>query len=271
MVAWLACSLAAHAQAVPLPGLPNTGSGAYTLTGPASPAMDIEPHPWWVGAPPGTSWIGPSDGTEDDPIGVYTYTVEVDLAGFFAHTAVLTGNIASDNAASIFVNGVDINYTNFPTEYRGLEPFAIATELVDGVNVIEFRVNNGLTGGANPTGLLVSDFTGTAVPRGAPILAVDPLQAGQLGTGTVDYATPFAQVAFVWSASAGATTLSGGPCPGLVLDLAPPVRGPILRTADDLGTALATGTPPTAGPTLHFQAIDLADCTTTNTVTQTVQ
>lgn len=260
-----------HAQAVPLTGLSNTGSGAYVLTGPSSPAYTIGPHAAWVAAPIGSAWIGPSDGVFSDPVGTYIYTLTLDVSGYFPHTVTLTGNLASDNVASIRVNGVENGFTNTATQYAGLVPFTLAADFIVGSNTIEFVVQN--TGGAsgNPTGLLVSDFAGTAVPHGSPILSVTALTAGLQATGTIDFATPLGSVAVVWSTAMGASTIpAGNPCSGTVLDVIPPLGGPIVATADALGTAIATGTPPNPGPTIHVQALDLSTCAATNVVTQTV-
>lgn len=262
----------AAAQAVPLPGLQNTGFGTYTLTGPAQPELVVTPHPFWVSAPAGSDWIGPSDGSQDDPLGTYTYTYTLDLTGYFPHTVVLTGNMSSDNSGGIWVNGVDSGFSNFPTDWSGLVSFMLERDFVEGINTIQFIVENTGTSGNNPTGLLVADFAGTAVPLGSPVLSVSPLMEGVLGTGTVDYATPGGSVGYTWSPNTGSTTIPGGyPCAGLQLDLAPPFGGPVFATADALGTAVATGTPPNAGPTLHFQAVDIATCAKTNTVAQTIQ
>ena len=106
LIVCLAASSQAQAQSSLLggpkvPGLFNTGvdnSGAvpavgspevhYVMTGPISQAFVITRRANWVVAPPGSAWIGPTNGSVPDPVGLYIYTLSFDLTGYCPNTAI---------------------------------------------------------------------------------------------------------------------------------------------------------------------------------------
>jgi len=171
----------------PLPGLFNTGVNAertvlddyaedphYRLvTNPDDPAVTapavkdstlfpIVTGPWIANSDT-SKWIGPLPDTTSAAGGDYAYQITVDLTGFNAATARITGRWTSDNAGQILINGVPsgvANAGNFDT----LNPFTL-TNLLSGTNLIEFRVNNA---GAGYTGLRVDGLRGGARRRTGP-------------------------------------------------------------------------------------------------------
>lgn len=107
----------------------------------------------------GSKWIGPGfDLTIRYPIGIYIYRTTFDLTGFDPTTAVITGNFASDNNATIDLNG---RSTGFATMYEGFKsftPFTLSSGFVSGLNTLDFRV---IEPSGSPTGLRV-ELSGTA-------------------------------------------------------------------------------------------------------------
>ena len=172
----LVLALSGESQAAPIQGLFDTGvddagvvqaNGSselhYVMTGPVSPAIVAAPNPSWLSPPTGSAWIGPTSGTTTDPVGTYSYTLTFDLAGLDATTASISGQWATDNTASIYLNGVDTGLQK--DSFRQLDPFEVSSGFVAGVNTLEFRVSNPDLSGLNPTGLLVAELSGTAVPE----------------------------------------------------------------------------------------------------------
>ena len=137
----------------------------YILSGPSTPAKVIAPNPSWIAAPGGSDWIGPSNGSVSDPLGIYTYSLSFDLSGMNPNTAVISGNLAADNTPTIFLNGIDTGFSH-PNQFFTLEPFIINSGFISGINQLEFRVTNNPGLGTNPTGLLITNLAGevSAVP-----------------------------------------------------------------------------------------------------------
>jgi hypothetical protein len=179
-------------SAAPIPELFNTGvdtSGNvlpdgsrdenYDLTAPEpiEPAGAFklpvgELDDLWIEAPEGSAWIGPSNGTDEAPGGVYSYVLRFDLTGLIAETAVIIGDWASDNGSEIFLNGVSTGLSRPNDGFLGLERFKIETGFVSEINELKFQVTN--TGDIpTATGLLVSNLSGTAavpIPAAAWLL-----------------------------------------------------------------------------------------------------
>jgi len=160
-------------EAALIMGLVNTGVDAsgdvgsagepelhYSLSGPISGAAILQRHlssanHTWIAAPPGSAWIGPTDGPIG-PQGVYKYTLQFNLAGLDPSAVLIKGEYASDNTAQIFLNGSFTGCANRGKQYHALTTFAIGKGLVAGRNTLEFRITNGPPAGPNPTGLLVA-------------------------------------------------------------------------------------------------------------------
>lgn len=126
----------------------------------------------WVTPPEGSAWIGPNptDSTWPyDPPGLYVYRLTFSLSfhGLDPSGLLLTGRWASDDWSKIWLNGqfTGIERTGIASEY--LVDFTIQGIFVDGVNILEFHVENfnwPQYPQGNPTGLLVADLQ--AVYRG---------------------------------------------------------------------------------------------------------
>jgi Lamin Tail Domain/CotH kinase protein/Carbohydrate binding domain/Immunoglobulin domain len=137
------------------------------------------PIPPWVANGPNSKWISPqtSQATGNLP-GDYVYRITFDLTGLEPSSAVITGLWTSDNAGpDVRVNGVSTGITsdgNFPVLGN---PFTINSGFVDGLNTLDFVVNNASTT-VNPTGFRV-ELSGTAdleAPPGTkPSIVTDPV------------------------------------------------------------------------------------------------
>lgn len=161
---------------VEVPGLYNTGVDDigdplpigsdelhYDYSGPVDPpAQVLAGHINWVVPPVGSAWIGPANGDISVPVGDYVYTLEFDLTGLDPDIASIKGELAADNVASIWLNGVDTGFVHpdGTSSFRSLEPFLIKAGFVQGVNTLDFLVNNNV----GPSGLLIANLQGYALP-----------------------------------------------------------------------------------------------------------
>src|ERR1700682_2674072 len=119
------------------------------------------PIPPWIAEGPNSKWIAPQrDQTGGNAAGNYTYRTTFNLASLNPSTAVLTGQYASDNTATMLLNGAPVGPTS--TCLCSFTPFTIASGFQAGLNTLDFVVNNAGSS-ANPTGLRV-DISGTATP-----------------------------------------------------------------------------------------------------------
>jgi len=169
--------LGPNAAAAPIPGLyytgvDNTGTVLpvgtseqhYEMTGPSYPATVITASPYWIKPSAGSSWIGPSNGNVNDPLGDYSYVLTFDLTGLDPATAVISGGWATDNTAKILLNGIDTGISKPLYGFTSLDSFTISSGFVPGTNTLEFVVSNRPEGAGsiNPTGLLVANLSGEA-------------------------------------------------------------------------------------------------------------
>jgi hypothetical protein len=164
------------AGCVEIPGLYSTGvdgngdalpTGSdelhYSYSGPViPPAKVLDGHIAWVVPPVGSAWIGPANGDNEVPVGDYTYTLEFDLTGLDPDIASIQGELATDNVASIRLNGVDTGFVHpdGTSSFRSLAPFSIKAGFVPEMNPLEFLVSNNV----GPSGLLIANLRGGAVP-----------------------------------------------------------------------------------------------------------
>ena len=173
----LALAGVAHAAAIPVFNTGVDGSGTplsdgtigdphYSLVSVVSGTTDIlirtsvggYPVPPWIGDDSLSTWIGPNnDSIADGDVGHYDYQTTFDMTGLDPTTASLTGQwSADDEGLDILINGVSTGNTA-----AGLDtwsPFTISSGFVDGLNTLDFIVNND----AGPTGVRV-EMTGSAV------------------------------------------------------------------------------------------------------------
>lgn len=118
------------------------------------------PIPPWAANGPNSRWITPNADPDSNRNtraveGVYRYTTLIDLVDVDLSQFRLVGAWAVDNdGADILVNGISTGITN-STGFGGLAPFEITSGLVQGLNSIEFVVNNAPSTEPNPTGLRV--------------------------------------------------------------------------------------------------------------------
>ena len=160
-------------------GVTNTGALAavgstdahYTITssplGVVAPVVGTNLPPTYVGNTTTSQWISPAanvNGTSE-PAGLYTYTTTFSLAGLVASTAQITAAVASDDAVTVFLNGINegtfIGFGSFQT-------FSLTSGFNTGQNTLTFQVNNSF----GPTALQANIISATAVPEPASILMV---------------------------------------------------------------------------------------------------
>jgi len=108
---------------------------------------------------------------------------------------------------------------------------------------------------------------------GGPYLQVNNLVAGAMASLDVSGATAFGSVQYGYSVTGGGPTLvPGGGCGVLSVDLSAPIRMAGSQTADANGDASLSAQVPagTTGVMVWVQAFDVASCTLTNGVVQTI-
>jgi hypothetical protein len=116
----------------------------------------------WLQNSDESKWIGPLMETSAALGGGYVYELMLNLDGYDPATAFLAGSWASDNDATLFLNGADTGF--FSPGFGSFSTFRLTNGFVSGTNRLEFRVNNA---GAGYTGLRVENLRGTAT-EGAP-------------------------------------------------------------------------------------------------------
>ena len=191
----LCCLWAVQAEAAAIPGLYDTGVDSsnallpapsldphYTLTQSADPGFPAPrgtivyvPSSFafytWVSNTSSSQWIGlQSDANTYSP-GLYDYDITFDLTGLNPATAVITGEFAADNNATIFLNGVSTGVTTPTVGFQSFTSFTISSGFISGVNTLEFQVDNLIdpVETNSPTGLQVNDLSGTANAVSEPV------------------------------------------------------------------------------------------------------
>lgn len=177
------CITSANAQSSFIPGLYNSGmddfnnlladgetDSHYQLVqsadagypGPSSKVILSNEFPMGNWYPNGnkSKWIAPrTDAGKWNEAGVYVYRLYFDLTGHDLNSTIIKGGWSTDNnGIDILINGSSTgNATPYEAFERGLFPFEINSGFVNGINAIDFVVNNGFA----PTGLRV-EFAPTA-------------------------------------------------------------------------------------------------------------
>jgi len=114
------------------------------------------PIPPWLANDALSRWIDPTGGEDSNaPEGPYTYRATFTLP---RHTVldsvIITGRWATDNLGTdILINGTSTGQTN-TAQFGSLTSFLIDGGFVEGINTIDFMVDNSPSG-ANPTALRV--------------------------------------------------------------------------------------------------------------------
>ncbi len=167
----------------PIPGVLNTGvnaDGSLATPGTAEQhwLMIVSPHssPSFVENTPApyafqpthSQWIGPAiNGHDDVSTGSYKYRLTFNLTGLNPSGAVLNGGFLSDNGVlAVYLNGVATGISGPDNAYQfsSLIPFQIKTGFVNGINTLDFLVNN-----SNGPSAFVCEITGTA-SIGGPVI-----------------------------------------------------------------------------------------------------
>jgi hypothetical protein len=147
-----------------LVSVPGGSAGTAWVVPPFLPAF-----PPWCSGTTNSNWLSPADGAGGIgyacDAGQYDYRLVfsmVDALGrpLDAATATITGYWAADNQVSLLLNGTPVATNN--TGFAGLSFFAVSSGFRTGTNTLDFLVINTPPTGANPSGLLVADLSGTA-------------------------------------------------------------------------------------------------------------
>lgn len=177
----VAIALAPTAFATTIAGLTNTGVGlpngsvdqnyALTVTSGTTTGLGAfgyasdSVHPNWMSSDALSKWLTPGKiaTTSFDPSsnGVYDWKLSFDLTGYDAATASFSGQFAADNAATVWLNGVQLT-TASTGGFKGWTSFAASSGFQSGINTLDFKVTNYAQNGGNPTGLRV-EFTASSV------------------------------------------------------------------------------------------------------------
>jgi hypothetical protein len=146
----------------------------------------------WVANTVSSKWIAPQgnyNGGQSDPVGNYYYRTTFSLPdGVDPATARITGFWSSDNAGvDILLNGVSTGnqiafgaYPNF--SFQALHAFSIIGGGLEGLNTLDFLVNNAPNACCNATGLRVSGMQGTVDEEEIPQIP-EPATLWLLGGG----------------------------------------------------------------------------------------
>ena len=176
----------------PIPGLFNTGvdddgnllgaeepdphwileySDDFDYEGPDTftikPGFPVGP---WVEEGPDSRWIAPQpDQGTGNASGDYLYRITFDLSEFDHETATITGKWSSDNGGPDVLLNDESTGIKTTSGFGGFTGFEITSGFVEGINTLDFKVNNAPPD-INPTGVRV-ELNGTAKelpPKGTP-------------------------------------------------------------------------------------------------------
>ena len=167
-------------------GLPGTPDPYYLLTPPplsllpTLPSEIVTPNPAWNQTDSNAEWISIAGGGLSNlpPGGDWIYSYTLDLTGYNPSSVDVSGVWASDNAATMYVNGHDVASIAYgsgtpldPYSFQVLSAFSFNGEyLHGGVNTLTFDVMNGNDANDTngPTGLLV-DYRSVIAATPEPI------------------------------------------------------------------------------------------------------
>lgn len=189
---------ATQAEAVPIPGLFNTGvdstgavlapgttdphysliaSDDHSFPGPAAPVTDLPLPASWIANSSTSQWISPNPvqsldtGAPSDTAGTFIYDLPFDLTGLNPKMASIAGFWAVDDIGLIFLNGVYVAGTTNLSGSGVLTGFSvpIGSNFTSGVNHLDFVVVNSAAGS---TGLRVEGLSGNSPPIPEPATIV---------------------------------------------------------------------------------------------------
>ncbi len=150
---------------------PGAYATAYTGNG-----SDVYP---WLADGPNSRWIGASTWLNEWlPSGNYVYRTTFDLSGMIPSSASISLKLASDDVCDVFLNGVATGIATSSFGFTNFSAFSITTGFINGVNTLDFRVNNGDVPPSNRTGLR-TELSGYAV------IVPEPASAALVGFGGI--------------------------------------------------------------------------------------
>ena len=119
---------------------------------------------FWAGNTATSQWInGTGSSADNPPAGTYVYTTTFSLFGFDPSTAAITGQWASDNESTIYLNGVNTGFTHStPLEMSFFNNFSLTSGFVAGQNTLSFVVTQDFSNATNPEGLQVNILSAVA-------------------------------------------------------------------------------------------------------------
>jgi len=172
------CTLAAHGstavQGWSITAVPSgsTTPVAITSTGGAPVSGSL-----WIGDNTTSRWLRPNNGTapfagnDSDPIGFYTWQTQFTLNPGQVASANITGRFASDDQASMSLNGNFIAATASGTSFTTWTPFTLdnAAGYQAGLNTLTFQVRNLSNTGARAASGLRVEFASVHLPEGGEI------------------------------------------------------------------------------------------------------
>jgi len=108
-----------------------------------------------------SKWISVSNNTLASK-GEYTYTINFDLTGYDYNTAIIEGQLMSDDQVDVTIN--DTLIVENLGGFTSWKPFSITTGFKSGINTLKFNVTNTYGLGISQTGLRVEFLSSTISP-----------------------------------------------------------------------------------------------------------
>jgi len=179
-------------------------------SGEAGTAWVVPPFPSaWCAGTTSANWLSPTLGGAGGigysaDTGLYDYRLVFSMVDPLGHplqptTATITGNWAADDEATLLLNGTPVATNN--TGFARLYSFEVNSGFRAGTNTLDFVVINAGTA-PKPSGMLVSDLSGTAV------LIIGSLQVKITPVGAINAGAR-------WQVDDGAWQKSGATVSGL--------------------------------------------------------
>ena len=140
-------------------------SASPQYPGPNAVVADTQTHPVdnWISTGMTSKWLSIRfDAATLNPTGTYVYRTTFDLTGFDLSTVTLTGQLAADDTGLIVLNSVSTGVNGCC--YYQWTPFTLSSGFVDGLNTLDFVVQNS---GGGPTGIRV-DLAGNGDLNAVP-------------------------------------------------------------------------------------------------------
>ncbi len=130
----------------------------YSSDGGSYLATATTPNGAWTGNTSTAGWISPgSDGNQGWDSGYYVYETTLNLTGYDASTASLSGMVAADDLVYIYLNqGGAAVFSG--SGFSSPTPFLVNSGFVSGLNEVDFLIVNQ----GSSTGLMVDDTVATA-------------------------------------------------------------------------------------------------------------